>query len=640
MTFKNRAKGFTFVELLVALLIIAVGVAGLVSLQRTFIQSSTRAAERTAALEIAEQQLEQMRFTEYADISSGTATITRDNKTYSMSWQVDPYYYNAGWVTTGDPNLPSPLPAQPDAKATTISVNWVARGGEQHNLLLEAWLGRITGRDGGLVVTSPAPRPEPQVVYNPGAAPEVIAVKLTEDDSAVTYQVKETTKPTPQVERQGDKLQVTFDTVTYDEATQTQRVEDFVTVNCSCRFTSIGDDGFAPNRLTLQAGRLTLDPDAGQQVANKMRGEPADNNQPVLCGQCCRDHHDNNDMVNAGLVYREEALANRLPSGDHRHFHYVNGELVQATLTDVYEESCRMRRIDGYYAMYPDWQFEALTATSADFLIEDAGNQAYSGYVRAVVKALVTGSALPAELAGRDMTVVPGAYQLIGRGIYLDDMTPEHLQAVQTAIANNEPDWIAKVPFYEVNLTLLADWSASAPAVADVSDEPIQTLVDPLNDFYGTYSRGRVSATSGGTSVITVTAREGNASVIGSVAIHPSELNDLSSSLTVTVDDTAGTDGTTLYSVTGEVNCLDVFNQACKPNQYKDVQITTSNLNVSCTYSKQGNADTGNFACNGIPQGTSLDIYFSKTGFTFDPSVIQVSNLSSNQTHSVLMTEN
>ncbi len=640
MTFNNRIRGFTFVELLVALLIIAVAVAGLVSLQRTFIQSSTRAAERTAALEVAESRLEQLRFTQYEDLSGGSANITRDNKAYSLSWQVDPYYYNAGWVTTGDPNLPSPLPAQPDAKVATISVSWVARGGDQQNLLLEAWLARITGRDGGLIVTSPAPQPSPNVVYNPGLAPEVIAVKLTEDDTAVLYQVKETTKPTPQVERQGDKLQVSFDTVTYDEATQTQRVEDFVTVNCSCRFTSIGDDGFAPNRLTLVAGSLMLDPEAGQQVTNKMRGEPADTNQPALCAQCCRDHHDNNDMVNAGLVYREEALADRLPSGDHRHYYRSNGELVQATMTDVYEESCRMRRIDGYYAMYPDWQFEALTATSADYLIEAAGNAAYTDYVHAVVKALVTGSSMPAELPGRDITVVPGAYQVIARGIYLDDMTPEHLQAVQTAIANNEPDWIAKVPFYEVNLTLLADWSASAPTVADVTNEPIQTLVDPENNFYGTYSRGRVRATSGGTSLITVTAREGNASVIGSVSIHPNELTDLSSSLTITVDDDSAASGTTLYSVTGEVNCLDMFQQACKPNQYKDVQVTTSNLNVSCVYSKQGNADTGNFACNGVPAGANLDIYFNKPGFTFNPAVIEVRSLSSNERHNVVMTEN
>ncbi|KFZ31400.1 hypothetical protein IDSA_01375 [Pseudidiomarina salinarum] len=636
----RRTRGFTFVELLVALLIIAVGVAGLVSLQRTFIQSSTRAAERTAALEIAQQQLEQLRFTEYANISSGSTTVSRDNKNYTLNWQVDPYYYADAWLTTGDTGLPDPLPAQPDSKAITIDVDWVARGGEGQSLLLEAWLSRITARDGGLVVTSPAPRPGPKVVYNPGAAPEVIAVKLTDDDSAVAYQIKETTKPTPQVERRGDKLQVTFNTVTYDEATQTQRVEDFVTVNCSCRFTGIGNEGFEPNRLILQDGRLALDPQAGEQLDNKMQGEPADGDQPVLCAQCCRDHHDNNEMVNAGLVYRQEALSDRLPSGDHRHFRYDNGQLVQAALTDVYQESCRMRRIGGYYAMYPDWQFRALTATSADYLIDSAGAAAYTDYVRDVVRALVTGGSMPAPLADRDMTVLPGAYQLIGRGIYLDDMTPDHLQAVQTAIINNEPDWLAKVPFYEVNLTLLADWSASQPAVAEVTNEPIQTLVDPINDFYGTYSRGRVNATSGGESVMTITAREGNASVLGSISIHPDEMADLTSSLTVTVDDDSNSNGTTLYSVTGEVNCLDIYQQACKQNQYKDVQVTTSNLNVTCSYSKQGSADTGNFACNGVPAGTNLDIYFSKPGFTFNPSVIQVTNLSSNETHSVLMTEN
>ncbi|RUO41556.1 hypothetical protein CWE22_05180 [Pseudidiomarina aestuarii] len=641
---KMHGRGFTFVELLVALVIIAVGVAGLVSLQRTYLQSSVRAAERTEALEIAQERLELLRFTEFEDIDSGTDTALRGDKSYAVTWTVAPQYFNGTWLTTGDVGLPNPLPAQPDAKSVALNISWTTRGGAAETVAMEAWLGSITGRDGGLVITEPEPRSEPQVTYNPGAAPEVIAVRLTDDDNANVFQVKETTRPTPQVERSGDKLSVRFDTVTYDEATQTQRVEDFVTVNCSCTMRGFGE-GATPSRLILEDGRLALDPDGNQQVT-KIYGEPLNVDQSELCTQCCRDHHDNSDMANAGVVYKQDD--NRTPSGNHRHYTPENifGFSTRATVGQNYEESCRMRRIDGYYAMYPDWQLQALTVTSAEYLINSAGAAAYTDYVRAVVRSLVLGTALPAPLADRDITVAPGAYQMIGRGIYLDTMSTEHLQAVRSAINNNEADWISKVPFYEVNLTLLGEWDASQPAVASVTNQPIETIVDPDNNYYGTYSRGRVQAQVSGQSIVEIDVRGGNAGVLGSAALHPIESSTAkSSSLTVTVDSEAQIgdgDGTSLFSVTGEVNCLLMQNgsyRSCTTRYYNSVSITTSDLNINCTYSKQGNADTGSYSCSGIPAGTSFTISFSSdAGGVFQPSTITVSDLQQNEQYNVLMT--
>ncbi|WP_055438421.1 prepilin-type N-terminal cleavage/methylation domain-containing protein [Pseudidiomarina woesei] len=636
LAYTARTRGFTFIEVLVALVIIAVGVAGLVSLQRTFIQSSVRAAERTAALELAQHRLEELRFTVYQDIAAGSDTVVRDDKTYSLTWSVAPQYFNGQWRTTGDANLPDPLPPEPDAKSVNIEVAWQQRGGEDQTLTLEGWLGRLTMRDGGLAVTAPPPRNEPRVVYNPGAAPEVIAVKLTEDDAAVAYQVKETTRPTPTVQRTGDKLTVRFDTVTYDEATQTQRVEDFITVNCSCELTGFDEGGLTPQRLTLIDGRLALDPDGGRPT-RKITGVPNPDagDQSELCLQCCRDHHDNSTMVANGTVYKHDTQRNQ--DGNHRHFRMENGVLTQATGSGaIYDESCRMRRIDGWYAMYPDWQFYALTATSADYLINPAGAEIYTDYVRDVVKALVMGDPLPAAPDGRDMYVYPGGYQLIGRGIYLDDMSPEHESVVRQAIVNGELDWISKVPFYEVNLTLLADWQASNEPVAEVTNEAIQTIVNVDQDYYGTYSRGRVTATSTGASEMTVTAKMGNASVLGSQPVHVNEQGSLSSSLTVNVDGEIG--DLPLYSITGNIYCLQFNGQACKNSHYKDVSVT--GVGVECTFSKQGNADTGSFACNGIPAGTTTTINFYKDGFSFNPSSKSFVLLDRNETVEVIMQEN
>ncbi|RUO78345.1 prepilin-type N-terminal cleavage/methylation domain-containing protein [Pseudidiomarina taiwanensis] len=184
---QSQQRGFTFVELLVVLTIIAVGVAGMVTLQRTFIQSSMRAAERNVALEIAQAQLETLRFTPYDALAGGSAEVTRDDKTYNLTWTISARYFNTVWLSPGDTGLPEPLPTQPDAKAASISVSWQERGGSEQRLTLDGWLGRVTMRDSGLVVTEPPPRNKPQVTYTPGAAPAVIGVKLTEDGAATTF---------------------------------------------------------------------------------------------------------------------------------------------------------------------------------------------------------------------------------------------------------------------------------------------------------------------------------------------------------------------------------------------------------------------------------------------------------------------
>lgn len=636
---RDTNRGFTFVEVLVALVIIAVGVAGLVSLQRMFIQSSTRAAERTAAMELAQEKLEELRFVEYADLATGNETATREGKSFTVGWAIASRYWSAGgWVPSSDPSAPDPLPPEPDIKSVTVTVSWTERAGNSDSLAMEAWFSKIESRDGGLVVTQPNPRQQPSVTYNPGAAPEVIAVRLTEDGSATEYQVKETTKPTPQVAKRGNKLQVTFDTVTYDEATQTQRIEDFVTVNCSCRFVGVGNSGLTPARLILEGDYLVLDPN-GSQPTTKMVGEPADRDQPELCSICCRDHHDSNEMVATGNVYRSEIPFSRLPSGDHRHFTNVNGYLQQAGLNDVYEEACRLRRVDGYYVTYPDWDLKAVTAMSSQYLVNAATGSGYTDYVRNVVKALVLGQSLPSPPNDRDIEVVPGSYQMIGRAIYLDRMTGSHRSTVINAIENGEADWLTKVPFYEVNLTLLGDWDSNNTGVATITSEPIETIVDPENDYYGTYSRGRLQTVNGGSTTVDIEVGAGNASILNSSAVHPFENGvTYSSALGVTVV-AQDNDDVDLYSITGEINCLFYKVrgktgswEACKSNDFRDLTISASDLNVTCEFQTIGNTSTASYSCPGIRAGTSLTISFGYTGgnATITPTSFDVQAISEN----------
>lgn len=635
----QRKKGFTFVEVLVALIIIAVGVAGLVSLQRLFLQSSTRAAERVAAMEMAQEKLEELRFTPYENLAAGTLSATKQGKTYQLAWTVTGQYLVSGaWVPSGSPSVPSPLPSEPDAKAVAITVSWTERAGGNESLTLGAWLNSVEARDGGLAVTQPNTRQQPSVIYNPGAAPEVVAIELTDDDDAQSFFVKETTKPAPEVQRRGDKLQVRFDTVTYDEATQTQRIEDFVTVNCSCRFQGINAQGKTPARLILEGDHLVLDPN-GSQSTTKMVGVPADTNQPELCTICCRDHHDNTDMVRAGNVYRQEGFFSRTPSGDHRHFTNVNGYLQQAGIDDVYEESCRLRRVDGYYVAYPDWRLQAITVMSSQYLVNAATNENYADYVRDVVRAAVLGQSMPTAPDNRDIDVVPGSYQLIGRAVYVDTMSADHLEKVRTAISADETNWLTKVPLYEVNLTLLGDWESTNATVAPITNEAIQTIVDPENNYYGTYSRGRLQALFGGASTVAMAVGTGNGSILDSAPIHPYDQNvSFENSMLVTIDDDDN-DDVQLYSITGEVNCLfykvkgnSGSWESCKSSDFRHLVINSSEPNVTCEFQTIGNTATASYSCPGIREGTSMAVSFGYTSgnATFTPQSVSVQSIDQN----------
>ena len=122
----GRQGGFSLIELLITLVIIAVGVAALVSLQRDLLQSSSRAAAQITALTLLQQQLASMQVAGVAGLTSGAQTEHRDGTDYRLSWQVTA---NAAAV-----------PAWAQAKVIDISVQWRERGGTQQSLNQQSWL--------------------------------------------------------------------------------------------------------------------------------------------------------------------------------------------------------------------------------------------------------------------------------------------------------------------------------------------------------------------------------------------------------------------------------------------------------------------------------------------------------------------
>lgn len=88
-------KGFTLIELFVALIIFAVGIVGVTKMQMAAVASNSHSLQLTQALNIAEDQIERMKnmalssavFTA-GTTQNGTPVVTAEGRTFTPSWTV------------------------------------------------------------------------------------------------------------------------------------------------------------------------------------------------------------------------------------------------------------------------------------------------------------------------------------------------------------------------------------------------------------------------------------------------------------------------------------------------------------------------------------------------------------------------
>ena len=157
---------------------------------------------------------------------------------------------------------------------------------------------------------------------------------------------------------------------------------------------------------------------------------------------------------------------------------------LSVAASGTYVDACRFVRLDGYYRPLPDWNLVQVIVTTSDFLAKAANQVSYQNYIQYVVKAYIdwqkqtlnwtstptvsapaisdfpTWLQIPANVApGGDavtgITINTGTRQLIARGIYVDVLNPTYLTGIDTSVTG----YLAKVPFQDINLTMLAEWS-------------------------------------------------------------------------------------------------------------------------------------------------------------------------------------
>lgn len=676
----NSQRGFGLLEILVTLVLLGVGAAGLVTVSRGSLTAVQESRHYEVAMRLAESKLDEFRnfngvvsatspLTAYNSIvpGSGSKTVSNGGNSYSynLSWTVADQYWNdvsAVWQTTVPANYPFSYSGR---KLVTVTVGWTDNQNQGRSLQLA---GAISSHmsltkaqlNNGLDTSN---RPKPVVNYTPGSVPDVVSVDLGDGTK------KETSKPLPKIEGgNSNSLLVQFESTTYKpnvgNSTGKQSLQDMATVYCSCKTLGVPANTepvpYLPSKPYYAMSERVQYWQTGARVSKPVGDISGNsNNQATLCGSCCREHYDVSDKGFFGYYS---------PLNLNRDKYSINGSTLEAVTSGNYIDACRFIRIDGVYQPAPDWHLVSLTVF-ADGFLKDPNNLAnYQAYIAYVVKTHAKWqrdtfgsrsdtswsavSATPAILSFNDWlaanragspttAVVTGVgqnqLQLISRGIYVDIMAPSYLTEQVFKDTNGQSlaePILAKIPFQDVNMTLLSRWTSTDSTKATVTSQPINTILDPANSYYGTYSRGVLttrSTTYSGTPpvdspiTISTTSFQGNSGVVGT-AIQESDKNsnEKSATIQVSIQNTAnvllkGVIECSLLKTTGSTQNPNYSADPCKSETSNGLNISSSS-NVTCQRLTQGGVSQVEYSCSGLP-GTPFTLTVGKSGYRATPAM-------------------
>lgn len=584
---QTQSAGMSLLEVLVGIVIFAIGILAITQLQSSLARSAGDANTRTVAINLAESVVERFRgFSRvskdpdgieyaYEDIEANGYAALRAGITYNVDIDVADYWYHrpTEQFTTTEPVVA----AFSDFKFITVTVDWgdspefiiddatatTDRLGSGSVVLSEiissitsaADAKSATGGTGGLFV--------PSINYNPGQNPEIISISLGDN------KFKESTTPLPNVIRADELAETTFDVVTYsqnDAGATFLRREEFRAISCNCQLhvpASTEEGGLRP---TIWAGSEYTE----MEFVSKTYGSSTSNIQSKLCTLCCRDHHDGgtgedddpddpgrarfNPFRSADGYWNDGVL-----QGDHKHYFRNSSGLLSLAASDgsAYMEACRMVRKDGFWRVGQDLRQEGLNNFPEDYLTRSEDIDVYSGYVTGAVEGYVDEIGdndnyelnpplltpplsmnppvvFPASTAGT-ATHLPTPVgiteqQLRARGIYFDYMS-DYLRGVIDCLELGGNGVDCEVPEITTPLEIIPFYDVQLTWLSRWNELPFNHPVDVSNETIvdnNAHSRGRARLMSGtGPSTVSTEIHKGNLGLTGTDPVDENYAQEL-----------------------------------------------------------------------------------------------------------------
>jgi type IV pilus modification protein PilV len=680
-TKKSIANGFTLIEVLIALVVAVVGILAMIQLSGAFLKTASESDQRAVATTLAERQLETLRGFDalsgssadesyFSEISSSTASasVVSGSATFDfdLAWNVVDYVGSgAGFTQSSSGALYNMY------KDVTVVVSWTEpRAG---SVALSSIIAGIDPDANALALNdTDVGGEEPEVTHNLGVAPDVIPIQVGDK------KFKETSKPLPDVSQHGKSTRVDFEVVTYDTSDGDVKEirEEFSTINCQCEYGdgsgSLTGSGETPTYYTWSATDKAREAYKGRSKT-KVVGHNNLNEQDDLCDRCCRDHHDSisdtTSSAEQSVSYDPWRSASTgyvsssvLGGYDHKHYDVTGLSEVPPVVGDTYIEACRFKRIDGIFYLMQDWRLIDINVMKRDELAVSSAISNYGSYVQKVVAEYIDESSSPNwtvdgyytasstrptynfftenPLLSASVAVTAGSTtQLMARSIYMEEMDLDHKLYIQTiasggvssavaAVNLGDSNWLPTVPFYEINTTLLADWldeenlTTDPSNDIDVTSETIETIVDPDNNYYGSYSRGAVLAgTNSASEAVFAYSELSNTSLTGSTPIDvDDDSQKLSASLDIYLDTSSAATTFSGFFDCVAINPTNGNNQKCSGTDYTGItvqMVPAANSSCGAITVPQGNASAV-FTCTYVGASSwSGDLRFTHSDNTF-----------------------
>lgn len=386
-THRQHQRGVGLIEVLVALVILAIGFLALAALQGAVTRNAADSRARTAATSMAKEKLEELRsfVSVRADANNdGVPDLVLDldgdgiADAVGMSFDqlvsggdapdeldggLAGFSFDRNWTVTAcsmDPDATVDCDgvtfADADFLRVSVQVLWsgVERAGDNEEVLVHDLISSISPLDAAVALAEPTrSRDSPKVYVTPGRIRQTIPIAIGDDlDTAAS-------DPQPTIIRD-NIVRTQFEVLTFstDEVGNlAEQILDFTLVGCSCQQQGIvnGGKSFEPSywngrtfvRPAERINGVAYENQAGATVvpARPTATPILRNNDPddvkLLCTICCRDHHDtpnsdapklnawrpdgSRDFNGDGIVDSAPGTPDNLylPNGNHRHFNPV-----------------------------------------------------------------------------------------------------------------------------------------------------------------------------------------------------------------------------------------------------------------------------------------------------------------------------
>ena len=529
-TMNRKPRGFSMIEVLIAVVVLGFGLMALAALQTSIIRSSAETKAQTVALQLAKDKVEDLRAFQtlagYQALTSGNDTATESAVTYARTWTVTRFGYQPSvGAFSAIATLTGATPAADGAgvaytanneyKRVAVRVTWTDANGATQSIGIEDAIGAVSPGDGAKVVLNNTASSEPRyprvLINDPSLTEGVIPIAVGNGTETAA------TNPKPEIAGNNNNQHVVetrFDVLTYaglnDNTAQVQSRVETVVVGCTCNAgNAVNTD--ASYRPTYWNGFRYAVPSVAA-YAPKAGAATIPNNAPPqsqYCNTCCRDHHDPSGVSGPKFDPRRST---------HTHYKIVNGALVAAGANDDYVEACRLIRVDGIFRVAADMNndyFNLLRArndgTAAAYAPTAAATTNYQNIVldylgarivnqgsTAAYNTLLTASAVQALEATRSIND-PESISiqrsndfkwLHSRGLFIDYLEPEAIDkitnaksACNTSVTTLQSCVLKYVPFTSINLSELTNWTPTSGTQlvvtnADFADSVSQT--DPV----------------------------------------------------------------------------------------------------------------------------------------------------------------